>query len=110
MRQGMQVTMRMRPARLTVVKAAPTISEADILNDVISPGRGDLSLAAAESILGLRFSRPVTSRIRALLRANNRGVISQKERLDLEKYLRVGQLLDLLQAKARVALETRKAA
>jgi hypothetical protein len=92
------------------VKKAPPVTEADILSDVISPGRGDLTLDAAKSILSLNFSRSATSRIRSLLRANNRGALSAIERVELEKYLRVGQLIDLLQAKARLTLESRKAA
>ena len=45
-----------------------------------------------------------TKRIRQLLQKNNRGTISAAERLTLEKYLRVGQLLDLLHAKAKLSL------
>ena len=39
-----------------------------------------------------------------LLEANNRGTIAAQEKSDLDKYLRVGQFLDLMQAKARVSL------
>jgi hypothetical protein len=86
------------------------VTEAEILKDVIAPGRGDLPAPAAKSLLDLKFSRTATSRIRSLLRANNRGALSATERVELEKYLRVGQLLDLLQAKARQTLLNRKAA
>ena len=45
-----------------------------------------------------------------MLRKNNRGTISGDERMILEKYLRVGYLIDLLQidllqAKARLSLK-----
>lgn len=86
------------------------MTEAEILSEIIAPGRRDLNPEAAKSILNLRFSASSTNRIRSLLRANNRGAISPEQRIELEKYLRVGQLLDLLQAKARLTLETRKAA
>ena len=86
------------------------MTEADILNDIVSPARRDLSPEAAKSILDLHFSASAMARIRSLLRANNRGSISPEGRLQLEKYLRVGQLLDLLHAKARLTLESRKAA
>jgi hypothetical protein len=83
---------------------------AEILPDVIGPGRADLSPDAAKSILKFGFSRRATARVRTLLKENNRGTLSAIERIELEKYLRVGQLVDLLQAKARLTLESRKAA
>jgi hypothetical protein len=40
--------------------------------------------------------------MRQLPRKNNRGTISAEERVALERYLRVGRLLDLLHANARL--------
>lgn len=68
----------------------------EILDEIVSH---ELTPAAARSILSLHFSKTATARIRSLLRANNRGALSAEERVELEKYLRVGQLLDLLRAK-----------
>ncbi len=79
-------------------------SEADILAKVVAPDKPGLSLAAARSFLDFKFDAATTKRIRQLLRKNNRGSISAAERCTLEKYLRVGQLLDLLHAKAKLAL------
>jgi hypothetical protein len=84
--------------------SAPAITEADILNEVVAPGQPGLTEAAAHSILSLRFSEVAIARIRGLLASNNSGDITAAERAELEKYLRVGQFLDLLQAKARVSL------
>jgi hypothetical protein len=92
------------------VKQARTVTEAEILNEVVGPGQRELTPEAAKSILSLKFSRAATTRIRSLLRENNRGTISPEARMELEKYLRVGQLLDLLHAKARLTTEARKAA
>lgn len=92
------------------VKQSHSVTEAEILNEVVGPSRRDLAPEAAKSILALKFSGPTTTRIRSLLRANNRGTISSVERIELERYLRVGQLLDLLHAKARLTLESQKAA
>jgi hypothetical protein len=92
------------------VKQERPVTEADILNEVISPARRDLSPDAARSILALQFGRSATARIRSLLRANNRGSITPEQRIELERYLRVGQLLDLLHAKARLVTDSRKAA
>jgi hypothetical protein len=92
------------------VKRSGSVTEAEILDQIVAPGQGDLGLEAAKSILELRFSRHATARIRSLLRANNRGKIADAERVELEKYMRVGQLLDLLRAKARLSLAPRHAA
>jgi hypothetical protein len=81
-----------------------TITEADILEKVVSPRDADLNREAARSFLGFKFDSGTTRHIRQLLRKNNRGSISAEERIVLEKYLRVGQLIDLLHAKARLSL------
>ena len=80
------------------------ITEADILEEVVAPGEPGFSPEVAKSILALRFNDAAHKRIRSLLDANNRGVLSPLEQAELEKYLRVGQFLDLVQAKARVSL------
>jgi hypothetical protein len=92
------------------MRDSPSLNEAQILEQIIAPGRADFSEEAAKSILALRFNRSGTARIKSLLRLNNRGKITPAERVELEKYLRVGQLLDLLQAKARSSLASRQAA
>lgn len=81
-----------------------TITEADIIAEVVVPDRPGLHPEAARSILALKFSAPTTKKIRRLLRQNNRGTITADEKATLDKYLRVGQFLDLLQAKARLSL------
>jgi hypothetical protein len=87
----------------------PLITEADILARVVVPNRPDLGPDAARSILKLRFDRGATRDIRWLLQKNNNGTISAEERLTLEKYLRVGQMLDLLHTKARLSLHQHRA-
>ena len=81
-----------------------TITEADILSQVIAPGQSGLSPESARSILELRFSDAAKDRIRDLMNRNNRGTITDAEVFELEKYLRVGMFLDLIQAKACVSL------
>ncbi len=92
------------PAIISSMARQTTISEADILAKLVDPKRADLSPDAARSLLSLRFDAATIKRIRQLLQRNNRGTISAADRLILEKYLRVGQLLDLLHAKAKVSL------
>ena len=66
---------------------------------------GEAVVAAV--VLKLSFDRPTTTCIRCLLNKNNRGTIQADERPILEKYLRVGQLIDLLHAQARLSLKQR---
>lgn len=81
-----------------------TITEAEILESVVAPMSVALSPEAASGLLSLKFGREATRTIRKLLRENNRGSIAAEDRLVLEKYLRVGQLLDLVHAQARLVL------
>jgi hypothetical protein len=86
---------------------ASTLSEADILEQVLAARNGGLSPETARDLLKLSFDRPTTTRIRTLLNKNNRGTIQADERAMLDKYLRVGQLIDLLHAQAKLALKHR---
>jgi hypothetical protein len=87
------------------MRHSSTITEADILAEVVAPSRAEWQPEAARSILSLRLSDEATKQIRRLLEKNNRGTISAEEKGALEKYLRVGQFLDLLHAKAKLSLE-----
>lgn len=79
-------------------------TEAEILERVVSPGVPDLTPEAARSLLDFKFDEATTKRIRLLLQKNNRGTISVNERTTLQSFLRVGQFLDLIHAKARLSL------
>lgn len=87
------------------MRSTETVTEADILAKVVAPDRADLTPDAARSFLAMRFDGKTTKEIRRYLQKNNRGTITAEERIALEKYLRVGQFLDLLQAKARLSLK-----
>jgi len=82
-----------------------TITEAGILEKVVAPGEGDMDPDAARAILSFKFDGATTKQIRQLLQKNNKGTITAQERILLEKYLRVGKLIDLLHAKARRSLQ-----
>ncbi|MDA1055730.1 MAG: hypothetical protein O3C40_35495 [Planctomycetota bacterium] len=82
----------------------PTLTEADILTEVVEPNRATLSPQLAEELLSLHFNEKATNQIRELLQKNNSGSITPAEKATLEKYLRVGEFLDLMQAKARLTL------
>ena len=81
-----------------------TLTEADILTEVVEPNRATLSPQLAEELLSLRFNDDATDRIRNLLQKNNAGIINSSEKQTLNNYLRVGEFLDLMQAKARLTL------
>lgn len=80
------------------------LTEADILDEIVEPSRSTFSRQVAEEFLSLRFNETATERIRELLQKKNVGTISEVEKATLDNYLRVGEFLDLLQAKARVSL------
>ncbi len=83
---------------------SPTITEADILDQIVVSGQPGLRPEVARSILDLRFNSHADERIKALLKKKHAGKISHAESAELDKYLRVGQFIDLLQAKARLSL------
>jgi hypothetical protein len=82
-----------------------TISEADILEQVIAPNSPGFTPEVAQSLLKLRFGDEAQDRMRVLMDKNNKGASTDAEQAEMEKYLRVGMFLDLIQAKARVALK-----
>jgi hypothetical protein len=81
-----------------------TLSPADILADVVEPDRPTMSAPVAREFLALRINEAARERIRELLGKNNAGTISSAEKATLDNYLCVGELLDLMQAKARLSL------
>ncbi len=80
------------------------LTEAEILEEVIDSDQAGLPPEAAQAILKFGFKDSAKARISELLQHNNQGDLSASDRAELEKYLRVGQFLDLLQAKARLSL------
>ena len=84
---------------------AATTTEVDILADVLATPKAAFTPEAARSILALKFSKEANRQVRQLLRKNNRGTITADERVLLERYVRVGRFLDLLRAKAQLALQ-----
>ena len=84
--------------------ASEPITEADILSAVVVANEGTLPAEVARSLLGLHFRQPAVDRMNELAERNRRGELTDAEQAELEKYLRVGEFLNLLQAKARLSL------
>lgn len=78
--------------------------EAAILGRVIKPKAGGLSPTAARALLKLEFDHDDRQRMHDLAVKNREGGLIAEERADLDGYLHVGLLLDLLHAKARRSL------
>jgi hypothetical protein len=82
-------------------------NEAAILARVIQPNQDDLSPAAALALLQFDFPAEDRRRMHELVVKNQRGNLSSTEQVELDGYLRIGRLLDLLGAKARLSLKKR---
>ncbi len=80
------------------------VTEADLLDQLVTDGQPGLSAEAARAILGLRFSSAAVARMNELAEKNRQGILSEADRAALEKFLRLGQFLNIVQAKARLSL------
>jgi hypothetical protein len=82
-----------------------SLTEADIFARIVHPENGCLSQEVSRLILDLRFEVEDITRMNELAEKNNHGLLSETERQEMEKYLRVGNFLNLLHAKARRSLQ-----
>jgi hypothetical protein len=78
-----------------------------ILRRVIDPDQPFFSEEAARGILRLDFSPDDLDRINALAAKNREGKLTSAEEEELSNYIHVGQLLGILQSKARRTLKQR---
>ena len=87
------------------MQAAIVPSEATIWAKVIGFEKNDLSPAAARAILKFGFDEEDKSRMHDLAKKNREGTLSEKEKQELEGYVKVGDVLSLLHLKARRSLK-----
>jgi len=80
------------------------VSEADIFSRVIDPINPSLQPAAAQALLELAFTEADHTRMGELAGKSNEGTITPDERRELHGYVFVGDVLSMLQAKARASL------
>lgn len=78
------------------------ISEVDVWTSVICP---DMSPQEANVVLRWSFNDDAKQRMEDLATRNGRGVLTEAEREELEAYIKVGQVVAILQAKARLTLK-----
>ena len=79
-------------------------TESEILEQVIESDTAGMSPEAAQALLRFRFNTAAVARMNELAEKNRQGTIAPSERALLERYLRVGNFLNLIHAKARCAL------
>jgi hypothetical protein len=78
---------------------------AAILSRVLKAHASSFTPEAARSILQLKFDQIDTDRMNTLAEKNRHGMLTEAEQQELQSYLLVGHLLDLLHSKARLALK-----
>ena len=79
-------------------------TESEILEQVFEADTAGMSPEAAQALLRFRFNTAAVARMNELAEKNRQGTIAPSERALLERYLRVGNFLNLIHAKARCAL------
>ncbi len=82
-----------------------TLTEAHILEQVVMSDQAGMSPESARAILDLRFDPPALSRMNELAEKNRQGTLTESERQEMDRYLRVGNFLNLMQAKARLFVD-----
>jgi len=80
-------------------------SELEILSDVIVPDSSELPRESAKWLLTLKFSAKQQARFTLLLEKGNRGELKPAELEALDRFRRIGMMLNLLHAKAELSLK-----
>jgi uncharacterized protein YnzC (UPF0291/DUF896 family) len=80
------------------------LSEVDILNEMVAPDGGDFPPEGAKALLALQFTPKAVSRMNELAERNRLDALSSVEKAEMEKYMRVGNFLSVIKAKARLSL------
>ena len=75
-----------------------------ILERVINPSHGDLTVELAKQILAFDFPPDDHERYVELSSKANEGQLSEEERRELEEYLNVDDFLMVIKAKAHASL------
>ena len=81
------------------------VNEVEIWSGVINPERRDMSPPEANAVLRWKFDNEAKLKMEELAERNGRGELSETEREELEAYVNVGQVVAILQAKARLSLK-----
>jgi hypothetical protein len=85
--------------------ATAETSEMEIFRRIVDPTQPFLSVEAAQALLRLGFSADDRTRMNHLAAQNRAGKLTTTEEQELNSYIRVGQMLGILQSKARRSLQ-----
>lgn len=83
----------------------PPPSELDIFRRIVAPDRPTLPVDAAQALLRLDFASVDRRRMNRLAEKNRQGRLSARDEQELDSFIRAGQLLGILQSKARQSLK-----
>ncbi len=88
------------------ILSGETSVDAAIIARMVRPDEADLSEDAAEAVLGIfRLDQDDQDRMHDLLVKNQNDALTPAEKEELESYLRISLLIDLMHAKARFSLK-----
>ncbi len=82
-------------------------SEAAIFGRLFTNGKQTLTLDLARHVLGMGFSAEEKARVHELAVKNQEGRIEPEELRELDSYIKVGDILAILQSKARKILKAK---
>src|SRR5687768_16701172 len=88
-------------------KSTSPTTEAGIFAELWDRPPNRLTVPLARHILKIRFSEEETARVVDLVRRNKAGGLTPQEVEEMDNYLKVGDLLAILQSKARQFLKRR---
>lgn len=77
----------------------------DIFRRILEPVRAKLTPAAARSLLALDFSDEDRDRMNVLAEKARAGCLTKNEDAELDDFIHVGNMLAIIQSKARRALK-----
>ncbi len=75
-----------------------------VLERLLEPVSRSLNIEAARKLVRLKADAKTQARVDELARKCNEGELTPKERLQYERYLTAGNVIAILQAKARLLL------
>ncbi|MBI2928523.1 MAG: hypothetical protein HYY24_22875 [Verrucomicrobia bacterium] len=81
-----------------------TVTPARLLGDIVEPLGRALTPSSAREILSIRASEAARGRVAELAERCNRGTLTTEERAEYQLFVEVGDIVALLQTRARIYL------
>ncbi len=79
-----------------------------LIENILEPVCSALNEEAAQKLIDIKADRKVQARVSRLARKCNEGELSHEERAEYETYVMIGDVLAILQARARLLLSKRR--